>query len=177
MPCIASYKHDRLLRTKYWLHVLRSAYTLSSSHLCNDEQTIHTVWTAHGVNDCGLLWTYNYTENSDLMRYVQPFPSNVVPSLTSFPAWNCRAYALQFLRSLYRHLTDWHSSDFTFLDMILRSCPNGTYPDPQTTQPFSCDVNIFAAILLENYTQTRKSKSLKMIGSERGALTAILSIC
>ena len=70
MPCIASYMHDRLLRTKYWLHVLRSAYTLSSSHLCNDEQTIHTVWTAHGVNDCGLLWTYNYTENSDLMRYV-----------------------------------------------------------------------------------------------------------
>jgi hypothetical protein len=129
MPCIASYTHDRLLRTKYWLHVLRSAYNLSSSHLCNDEQTIHTVWTAHGVNDCGLLWTYNYTENSDLMRYVQPIPTNFEPSLTSFPAWNCRAYALQLLRSLYWHLTDWHSSDLAF--HVTWPCLNGTYPDPQ----------------------------------------------
>ena len=128
MPCIASWTHDRLLRTKYWLHVLRSAFTLSSSHLCNDEQTIHTVWTAHGVNDCGLLWTYNYTENSDLMRYVEPNSTTFELSLTSYPAWYCRAYVLRFLRSLLWHLADWHSS--ALIPMMKWSCPHGTSPTP-----------------------------------------------
>lgn len=77
-----------------WEHctdfVLRLATPIPILHLCNDEQTIHTVWTAHGVNDYGLLWTYTYTENSDLMRYVVPNSNLSRPLLTSVPAWNCR---------------------------------------------------------------------------------------
>ena len=77
-----------------WEHctdfVLRLASPSPILHLCNDEQTIHTVWTAHGVNDYGLLWTYTYTENSDLMRYVVPNSNLSRPLLTSVPAWNCR---------------------------------------------------------------------------------------
>ena len=78
----------------HWGHCtdlfLRLASPFHILHLCNDEQTIHTVWTAHGVNDYGLLWTYTYTENSDLMRYVVIIFRLSRSLLTSIPAWNCR---------------------------------------------------------------------------------------
>ena len=77
------------LGTLYWLS---PQVSITSSHLPPLQwwTTIHTVWTAHGVNDYGLLWTYTYTENSDLMRYVVPLFNHTRPLLTLIPAWNCR---------------------------------------------------------------------------------------